>query len=168
MTEAPVAEEPADEPTEPQAESARLSGLALYVAAGALGVWALFTIYLLTQVNAEEVTWTRIAWVFASVEAIAFAAAGALFGTAVQRANVEKAEERADSAEGVADFNREDATKGRVLAASLQADAAGGASFGDADGFDEVRGMDTPSGSSGDAVDRHAAMSRSLFGDLLE
>lgn len=158
----------AEEPTEPttppdpgKSGQNKLSGLALYVAAGALVLWLVFTVYLLFQVNSDELAWTRIAWVFASVEAIAFAAAGALFGTAVQRQNVEKAEDRADAAEGVAESNRDDATKGRVLAASLQADAMGSAPPGG------MRGMsvETDSGVS-DVVERHAAMSRSLFGDL--
>ncbi len=154
-----MAEEPT-EPTTPPTQN-KLSGLAVYVAVAALIAWLVFTVYLLFQVNSNELAWTRIGWVFASVEAIAFAAAGALFGTAVQRQNVEKAEDRADAAEGVAESNRDDATKGRVLAASLQADAAGATPPGG------MRGMsvETDSGAS-DVVERHAAMSRSLFGDL--
>ncbi len=161
-----MAEEPT-EPTTPPVQGkpgqSKLSGLALYVAIAALVAWLVFTVYLLFQVNSNELAWTRIAWVFASVEAIAFAAAGALFGTAVQRENVERAEDRATTAEEVAESNRDDATKGRVLAASLQAEAADG---------DSYRGGAQPMsvGSAGDAADpvvRHAAMSRSLFGDLM-
>lgn len=161
-----MAEEPT-EPTTPPVQGkpgqSKLSGLALYVAIAALVAWLVFTVYLLFQVNSNELAWTRIAWVFASVEAIAFAAAGALFGTAVQRENVERAEDRATTAEEVAESNRDDATKGRVLAASLQAEAADG---------DSYRGGAQPMsvGSAGDAADpvvRHAAISRSLFGDLM-
>ncbi len=160
----------AEEPTEPttppiqgKPSQSKLSGLALYVAIAALLAWLVFTVYLLFQVNSDELAWTRIAWVFASVEAIAFAAAGALFGTAVQRENEERAEDRATTAEEVAESNRDHATKGRVLAASLQAEAADG---------DSYRGGAQPmsAGSAGDAADpvvRHAAMSRSLFGDLM-
>jgi hypothetical protein len=101
--------------------------------------------------------------VFASVEAIAFAAAGALFGTAVQRENVERAEDRATTAEEVAESNRDDATKGRALAASLQADAMGGAPPGGV----RAMGGEDPGGPSSDIIERHAAMSRSLFGDLV-
>ncbi len=161
-----MAEEPT-EPTTPPVQGkpgqSKLSGLALYVAIAALVAWLVFTVYLLFQVNSNELAWTRIAWVFASVEAIAFAAAGALFGTAVQRENVERAEDRATTAEEVAESNRDHATKGRVLAASLQAEAADG---------DSYRGGAQPMsvGSAGDAADPvfgHAAMSRSLFGDLM-
>ncbi len=159
----------AEEPTEPttppvqgKPRQSRLSGLALYVAIAALIAWLVFTVYLLFQVNSNELAWTRIAWVFASVEAIAFAAAGALFGTAVQRENVERAEDRATTAEEVAESNRDDATKGRTLAASLQADAMGGAP---PDGVRAMGGEDA-GGPSSDVAVRHAAMARSLFGDL--
>lgn len=161
-----MAEEPT-EPTTPPIQGkpgqSKISGLALYVAIAALVAWLVFTVYLLFQVNSDELAWTRIAWVFASVEAIAFAAAGALFGTAVQRENVERAEDRATTAEEVAESNRDHATKGRVLAASLQADAAGAAPPGGVRAF----GGDDPGGTSSDVVERHAAMSRSLFGDLM-
>ena len=161
MAEEPT--EPTTPPTQGKPSQSKLSGLALYVAIAALLAWLVFTVYLLFQVNSDELAWTRIAWVFASVQAIAFAAAGALFGTAAQRENVERAEDRATTAEEVAESNRDHATKGRVLAASLQAEAADG---------DSYRGGAQPMsvGSAGDAADpvvRHAAMSRSLFGDLM-
>lgn len=154
----------AEEPTEPTTPPTRskLSGLAVYVAVAALIAWLVFTVYLLFQVNSNELAWTRIAWVFASVEAIAFAAAGALFGTAVQRENVERADDRATTAEEVAESNREDATKGRALAASLQADAMGGAPPGGV----RAMGDEDAGGPSSDVAVRHAAMARSLFGDL--
>ena len=156
----------AEEPTEPTTPPTRskLSGLAVYVAVAALIAWLVFTVYLLFQVNSNELAWTRIAWAFASVEAIAFAAAGALFGTAVQRENVERAEDRATTAEEVAESNRDDATKGRALAASLQADAMGGAT---PPGGVRAMGGEDPGGPSSDVVERHAAMARSLFGDLV-
>ncbi len=161
-----MAEEPT-EPTTPPVQGkpgqSKLSGLALYVAIAALLAWLVFTVYLLFQVNSDELAWTRIAWVFASVEAIAFAAAGALFGTAVQRENVERAEDRATTAEEVAESNRDHATKGRVLAASLQAEAADGDSY--RGGAQPMRGDSADD--DADPVVRHAAMSRSLFGDLM-
>jgi hypothetical protein len=95
-------------------------------------------------------------FVFASVQAIASAAAGALFGNAVQKDRVKSAESRADSAETAA-------SNGRALALILQHEAAptgAGASAakqttpGDAAPADEVR-------------QSHAALARRLFGDLL-
>jgi hypothetical protein len=44
------------------------------------------------HVKEDEVYWTRLTFLFNSLEAVVFAAAGALFGTQVQRARVEKAE----------------------------------------------------------------------------
>jgi hypothetical protein len=87
------------------------------VAVSAVIVWLAFSIYLLAQArSSSELQWTRIAWVFGSVEAVAFAAAGALFGTAVQRDRAEQAETRAQTAEQAAGQNLQDATKGRALA----------------------------------------------------
>jgi len=51
----------------------------------ALIVFIGFAIYLIAVAGAEETRWTRIAWVFAWVEAVAFAAAGLLFGSTVNR-----------------------------------------------------------------------------------
>jgi len=65
--------------------------------------------------NSSDTQWTRLAYVFGSVEAIAFAAAGALFGVTVQRDRVEKAEQKADK-------NAQDAANGKALAAINLAD----------------------------------------------
>ena len=65
----------------------------------------------------SEVTWARLAWLFSSVEAIAFAAAGALFGAARPPRAAEKAESEARKLAG-------DAARGRALAATLKAEAA--------------------------------------------
>lgn len=59
-----------------------------------VGVLALFggmTLYMLSLTGASETEWTRAAYLFAGFEAIAFAAAGYLFGRAAHR---EGAEER--------------------------------------------------------------------------
>jgi hypothetical protein len=66
---------------------------------------------------AADMTWTRLTFVFGSVEAIAFAAAGALFGVSVQREGVKKVEERADA-------NAHEAACSRALAAVNLADKA--------------------------------------------
>ncbi|WP_370948825.1 hypothetical protein AB5J62_15060 [Amycolatopsis sp. cg5] len=136
-----------------------LGGAALWVAVFALAIWLLFSIYLLTMAGSStDLTWTRLAWVFGSVEAVAFTAAGALFGTAVQRDRADKAESRADSAEDKAELHRDDATKGRALAASLQADTiAQGA----------LKSLAPGQSSQDDVRRRHADLARSLFGDLV-
>ena len=73
--------------TDGSTSSSKLSGPALWVAIFALAVWVAFSIVLLFNVGKTETEWTRIAWVFGSIQSVAFAAAGALFGTAVQQQN---------------------------------------------------------------------------------
>lgn len=96
--------------------TARLSGLALAVAIVVLVVFGAFVFFMIVNVKAEEVTWTRLGWLFGSVEAVAFGAAGAIFGNTIQRAQTEKAEQRADK-------NEKDAGNGRVLAIALKTTA---------------------------------------------
>lgn len=165
----PVPEQPA-EPTDPPqatppAEPKRpLAGVAMWAAVAALVVWLGFSIVLLFQADTQEVTWSRVAWVYGSVQAIAFAAAGALFGTAVSRDSVNKADERADAAEADAEANRDDATKGKVLAAAIQAEAATAPRAGGGAG-DEARAFG--GGATPSDVNRLDALSRGLFGDLV-
>jgi hypothetical protein len=78
--------------------SPKLTGAALWTAIFAVVVWVGFSIFLIARAGTSETEWTRIAWVFGSIQAIAFAAAGALFGTAVQQQNVSAARQQAESA----------------------------------------------------------------------
>jgi hypothetical protein len=104
--------------------SPKLTGAALWVAIFAIAVWLGFSIFLIIEAGTNEIEWARITWVFGSIQAIAFAAAGALFGTAVQQQNLDKAQQQATSAKNDADQQREAAVNGRVLAAAIQAEAA--------------------------------------------
>ena len=99
---------------------AKLGGPALWTAVGALVIWVAFSIVLLFNISKNETEWTRIAWVFGSIQSVAFAAAGALFGTAVQQQNVSTAQQQAATAKQDADQQRDAATKGRALAAVMQ------------------------------------------------
>jgi hypothetical protein len=104
---------------------------------------------MLTEVGTEELRWSRLAWVFASVEAIAFGAAGALFGSSIQRA-------RAENAEAEARRNADEAANGRALASAVLSD----------DPSDGASGLETlgPGEQSGVAVAKsHAALARDLF-----
>jgi hypothetical protein len=129
----------------------KLSGAGTVVAVTALIIWAVFAGILLANAGTKNVDlWAHLTWVFGSIQAIAFTAAGALFGTAVQQDRVKNAETRAASAESAA-------SNGRVLAKILQSEAA----------------PTSGSGSEGvspdaDVRQRHAALARSLFGDLLQ
>jgi hypothetical protein len=108
--------------------------------------------YLVGQVDTDnEVSWTRLAWLFASVEAIAFGAAGALFGATIQR-------QRAEKAESAASQNADAAAKGRALAETLKAEEPSGSA---SEGF-EAFGSAVPS-EAAQVAQRHASLARELF-----
>jgi hypothetical protein len=147
---------------------AKLSGAALWAAVGAVVVWVAFSVVMLFFVSRNEAEWTRVAWVFGSIQSVAFAAVGALFGTAVQQQNVSTAQQQAATAKQDADQQRDAATKGRALAAVMQAEGA-------ATPDSTPSGMKTMGPGAAAAVEtadvlrqRHAQVSRSLFGDLVE
>lgn len=147
--------------------SPKLTGAALWVAIFAIAVWIGFSIFLIAMAGTNEVEWARITWVFGSIQAISSAAAGALFGTAVQQQNVNKAQQQATSAKNDADQQREAAVKGRVLAAAMQAEAATQAPSGT--GGVQRAGVAGAggTGSADNVLQRHAQLSRALFGDLV-
>lgn len=137
--------------------TSRLSGLPLVVAVVAIGVWIAFVIVMVWTSNADETQWVRLTFVFASVEALAFAAAGALFGVTVQRERVEKAEERAEA-------NARDASNGRALALMYLADEDRGAARpASAPGLESLAPDDDADRS---VRRRHAEAARRLFPDL--
>jgi lysylphosphatidylglycerol synthetase-like protein (DUF2156 family) len=107
--------------------------------------------YLLSEVDeSNETRWARLTWIFTSVEAIAFGAAGALFGSTIQR-------QRAEKAETAAKENAKDAANGRALAAAIKAEQPAQAGSG----FESLG-----TGASTDAAavaHRHAALARELF-----
>jgi hypothetical protein len=115
----------------------------------ALTAWAGFAVFLLAQTGTSDVRWTRMAWVFASVEAVAFAAAGLLFGSTVNRQRAERAEE-------VAEASERDAQAGRALAAVLKAEHGESADGPRAFGGDAAK-------SPPDASVRHARLAAALF-----
>jgi hypothetical protein len=148
--------------------SPKLSGTGLWVAIFALVVWVAFSIVLLFNIGKNETEWTRIAWVFGSIQSVAFAAAGALFGTAVQQQNVSTAQQEATNAKKDADQQRETAIKGRALAAVVQAEGTT-PSAGDGSRLETLGPGRTDATESAEAVrQRHAQLSRSLFGNLIE
>jgi hypothetical protein len=122
---------------------------AIAAASLALAAWAGFAVFLLAQTGTSDVRWTRMAWVFASVEAVAFAAAGLLFGSTVNR-------QRAERAEGVAEAAERDAQAGRALAAVLKAE------HGESADGPRAFGGDTAT-SPPDASARHARLAAALF-----
>ena len=147
---------------------AKLGGPALWTAVGALVAWIAFSIVLLFNISKNETEWTRIAWVFGSIQSVAFAAAGALFGTAVQQQNVSTAQQQAAAAKQDADQQRDAATKGRALGAVMQAEGAT-MPAGDESRLTAMAPDQADGAESADALrQRHALLSRSLFGNLVE
>jgi len=129
----------------------RLSGAALVAAFVVLVVFAAFVVFLIREADAGEVRWARLAWLFASVEAIAFGAAGALFGSSIQRSRAEKAEQAAQE-------NAGDAAKRRALAETLKAEAP------DPQGAGGLEALGPDQGREASAVaHRHAELARRLF-----
>lgn len=135
---------------EDKEKPAKISGVALLIAGLVLVAFTAFVWFMITQRSAAETPWTRLAWLFSSVEAIAFGAAGAIFGSSIQR-------QRAETAENAAKENQEAASKGRALAETLKSEAS--ASVGAAtESFGGQRGA-----ASASVAERHAALARSLF-----
>ena len=132
--------------------SAPISGIALAAAFAVLVAFGVFVAVLIAEVDAEETRWTRLAWIFASVEAIAFGAAGALFGSSIQRARAERAE--AEAAE-----HRQDAANGRALAEVVKADAPEDGAGGG--GLESLGPGDRRA--AGDVARRHADVAKRLF-----
>ena len=125
----------------------------MVVAVLVLAAFGAFVVFLVAQVGEDEVEWSRLAWIFASVEAIAFGAAGALFGSSIQR-------DRAEKAEAAARENAEAAASGKALAEVIKADdptqPAGSASL-------EALGPGSERSAAASVAQRHAELARRLF-----
>lgn len=76
-------------------------------------------------VDANETAWLRRTELLGGLEALAFAAAGAVLGVTVQRPAVKAAQDRASQAENRAENNAKDAEVGNVLLAAVEAKAEG-------------------------------------------
>jgi hypothetical protein len=95
---------------------------------------ALKRMFGLTTPAVNEVEWGRNVYLYSGIEALAYAAAGFLFGREVNRQRAERAEEHAEQAQQQANTANSAAAvseaKGQSLAASVRAvaeDPAGGA-----------------------------------------
>jgi hypothetical protein len=111
-------------------KSDKLTGVAAAAALIVLAAWLLLLVWLAFHTEANPQQWDRLNLVLGSLEAVAFAAAGALFGTTVQKQRVkeskeqaEKAESRAASAEHKAFANAQAAANGNALAAAVKVSA---------------------------------------------
>ncbi|WP_203759334.1 hypothetical protein [Actinoplanes octamycinicus] len=107
-----------------------LGRAALGVAVCVVAAWLALLGWLLASVDATDVTWERLLAVLASLQAVAFAAAGALFGTSVQGQRVAEQRQRADAAEVRAAAGEQARINGEKLAAGVKLDRAGRAGNG--------------------------------------
>jgi hypothetical protein len=123
---------------------ATITGTPLAAALVVLIAWISILIVMM-RIGADQATqdaqWSRLVTVLGSIESVAFAAAGAVFGVTVQRQRVQEANRRADDAKQVAadadkrteearrdtrqaemkaDRNAEAAANGKALAAAVQ------------------------------------------------
>ena len=148
-----------DTPSNQVTEQSRiLGGAALAAAALALLLWAVFTAFMIVKANTDsEVQWARLAYLFASVEAVAFGAAGAMWGTTINRQRAEQAEQRAA-------VNERDASNGRALAASQIAEAGDLVDLTSDSALQRMGGG--PERAASEVLQRHAKQARLLFPDL--
>lgn len=129
-----------------------LRGWSLFSALIAVAVYAAMVAVLVLSASSEEVVWSRLVYVFASIQALAFAAAGALWGTTVSQARIERAERSADE-------NARDANNGRALASAILAEPD---AVSEADSDRSYRGR-LPNGTFDQTAVRHALLASRLF-----
>ena len=96
------------------------SGAILYAALFILAGWLVLLGWLVLDADAADEVWGRRVALLGSLEAVAFAAAGALFGTTVQKQRVADARQNADKAEERAKENAAAAADGKALAAAVK------------------------------------------------
>ena len=94
-------------------------GITYLIACLILFIFGVFVVYLVGMAGPkiEQVHWVRLTYLFSGVEAIAFAAAGFLFGKEVHRRQAENAEARASDAQHKATAAL---ANGRVLANKIR------------------------------------------------
>ncbi len=95
----------------------------IWIGVAVLMGFAVLVVYMFSLLASSETTWNRALYLFAGVEAIAFAAAGYFFGREVNRQRAESAELRAGQAEQQlrqwSERALEAETKGQSLRAAL-------------------------------------------------
>lgn len=163
------AERPTAEGPPPRGDSRLLSPRATIIAATlVLVAFGVLVIWLLGRTAESDVRWNRSLYVYGSVEAIVFAAAGALFGTTVQRSQVARledekarADQRADDASAAERLASQRATRGDALAASIRGMTRASGSAAPTGGGPALRGA-----GGGDAVlTQLSALVDELYGD---
>ena len=134
-------------------QQVRIAAIVLLLFAALVG-WVLSV-----AAGSSDTTWSRVMAIFTGVEAIAFAAAGAIFGTTVQAGRAASAESQAHEERLRADANVEAAQKGRAIAATLKAEGETGASAATGLRSAEAQVIDSTAA-------RHAALASKLFPEV--
>lgn len=99
-------------------------GIVYGVAVLALIGFAVLVLFLFLKApGASELEWTRSVYLLSAVEAVAFAAAGFLFGKEVHRQQAEKAEEQAAEAQIQAVAAQNDASEAKAETVEINANA---------------------------------------------
>jgi len=98
-------------------ESRRLTVFASVVAVALIVAYLVALGVAWAGTGSSDTVWARRLELLGGLEALAFAAAGAILGTSIQRQATKKADERADEYRGQAAANERDAEKGRALQA---------------------------------------------------
>jgi hypothetical protein len=142
----------------------KLGGVATVAAVAVLAAWLTFLTIMTRHTNAQEVEWARLTAILGSLEAVAFGAAGALFGVTIQRQRVQdakehaaKADQRAADADKKADEHSTAAANGKALATAIKARAKPAAPHDTLERMSAVRPQ-TPD-------DDLVALARQLFPD---
>jgi hypothetical protein len=117
--------------------------------------------------KAPELEWNRAAYLFAGVEAIAYAAAGFLFGREVHRQRAEQAEQRAGSEQQrAAEAEKaavEESTKGKALRQAIEVKKSSPhGRAADMEGLESFRGG-APSAAGQTDIDELSRLARQLF-----
>lgn len=117
--------------------------IVLLIAAIALFFFGWLTITMLSKTTEQsETTWSRALYLYRGVEALAFAAAGFLFGREVQRRRADEAEERATRAQEAA---QSATARGEALAEAIRAVEPSAAPAGGAPEYAAPAGGPPPS-----------------------
>ena len=105
-----------------------ISGVALVAALIVVAVWLGLLMWLIAHSDTTEIIWARWLTIMSALEAVAFAAAGAIFGTTVQhqrvaeaKARAETSDKRAEDAESQAKAKLQGAANGLALATAIKA-----------------------------------------------
>jgi hypothetical protein len=147
-------------------ETKTMSAAGSAMAVCVVTAWLAMLAWLAFSVDMDDRGWARMVGLLASIEAVAFAAAGALLGITVQRGSVADAKARAEKAEQVAQANVGAAAAGRTLAKAVQASVDAAVGVDPADRLQGIRRLgDDAVGGDGHSLAELRRLAQALFPD---